>query len=234
MLKPAALCLALSLAAAPVWAEPLNYNVVSFSESAVATINKDLMTANLRIQEDGTNRQTVSNTVTNRLNALTARIKTDKSLKSELVGRSVYPRYNKQKIVGYTDTAYIQVESKDFQALNKLIAASQNEAALENVDFSVSAEKRSETVNNLSRQALKNFTARAQVLSDALGFGGRYKIVNINIQSDFRSYAKTAVAAAPMMARMADTQYEAAAPEMNINEPGTEEIVQTVNGSVQM
>ena len=43
-----------------------------------------------------------------------------------------------------------------------------------------------------------------------------------------------AVAAAPMMARMADTQYEAAAPEMNINEPGTEEIVQTVNGSVQM
>ena len=45
---------------------------------------------------------------------------------------------------------------------------------------------------------------------------------------------KTAVAAAPMMARMADTQYEAAAPEMNINEPGTEEIVQTVNGSVQM
>ena len=72
MLKPAALCLALSLAAAPVWAEPLNYNVVSFSESAVATINKDLMTANLRIQEDGTNRQTVSNTVTNRLNALTA------------------------------------------------------------------------------------------------------------------------------------------------------------------
>lgn len=232
MLKPAALCLALSLAAAPVWAEPLNYNVVSFSESAVATINKDLMTANLRIQEDGTNRQTVSNTVTNRLNALTARIKADKSLKSELVGRSVYPRYNKQKIVGYTDIAYIQVESKDFQALNKLIAASQNEAALENVDFSVSAEKRSETVNNLSRQALKNFTARAQVLSDTLGFGGRYKIVNINIQSDFRSYAKTA--AAPMMARMADTQYEAAAPEMNINEPGTEEIVQTVNGSVQM
>ena len=130
MLKPAALCLALSLAAAPVWAEPLNYNVVSFSESAVATINKDLMTANLRIQEDGTNRQTVSNTVTNRLNALTARIKADKSLKIELVGRSVYPRYNKQKIVGYTDIAYIQVESKDFQALNKLIAASQNEAAL--------------------------------------------------------------------------------------------------------
>ena len=233
MLKPAALCLALSLAAAPVWAEPLNYNVVSFSESAVATINKDLMTANLRIQEDGTNRQTVSNTVTNRLNALNARIKADKSLKSELVGRSVYPRYNKQKIVGYTDTAYIQVESKDFQALNKLIAASQNEAALENVDFSVSAEKRSETVNNLSRQALKNFTARAQVLSDTLGFGGRYKIVNINIQSDFRSYAKTA--AAPMMARgIGGMQAEAAAPEMDIAEPGTEEIVQTVNGSVQM
>ena len=73
-----------------------------------------------------------------------------------------------------------------------------------------------------------------QRINDALGFGGRYKIVNINIQSDFRSYAKTAIAAAPMMARMADTQYEAAAPEMNINEPGTEEIVQTVNGSVQM
>lgn len=231
MFKPAVLCLALTFAVVPVWAEPLNYNVVSFSESAVATVNQDLMTANLRIQEDGANRQSVSNKVTERLNALNARIRNDKALKGALVNRSVYPRYSKQKIVGYTDTAYVRVESKDFQALSKLIAASQNEAAVDNLGFSVSAEKRSEAVNELSRQALKNFTARAKVLSETLGFGGRYKIVNINVQSDFRSYGK---AASPMVARMANMEAAGAAPEMNIEEPGTEEIVQTVNGSVQM
>lgn len=231
MFKPVALCLAFALAAAPVWAEPLNYNVVSFSESAATTVSKDLMTVNLRIQEDGANRQSAGNKVTERLNALNARIRNDKSLKGSLINRSVYPRYNKQKVVGYTDTAYVRVESKDFQALSKLIAASQNEASVSNLSFSVSSEKRSEAVNELSRQALKNFGARAKVLSETLGFGGRYKVVNINVQSDFRSYEK---AASPMVARMAGMQADGAAPEMNIEEPGTEEIVQTVNGSVQM
>ena len=91
---------------------------------------------------------------------------------------------SKERIRAFPGCRHMEL-LRNLQQPNVLFTLSiwENEAALENVDFSVSAEKRSETVNNLSRQALKNFTARAQVLSDALGFGGRYKIVNINIQS---------------------------------------------------
>lgn len=223
----------LSLASAPVLAEPLNYNVVSFNESASTTINKDLLTVSFRIQEDAADRQKASNTVTQRLNALLARVRDNKAFKSELTGRSAYPRYNdKQKLIGYTDVATVQVESKDFQALNKLVAASQNEAALDSMSFSVSPEKRSEAIDALSKTALKNFTARAKSISQTLGFGGNYKIVNINIQSDFRTFSKAYGGA--RAAEMSLSAAPAAAPEMNIEDAGSEEIIQTINGSVQM
>lgn len=221
-----------ALAAVSAQAEPLNYNVVSFSESAVATVEKDVMKVTFVIEEAGKDRQEVSNRVTRRFNALTARIKAEPSFKSGLAGRNVRPDYNdKGKITGWNDSVYVDVESKNFPALNKLVAASQGEAAVHSMGFSVSPEKRSEVTNRLSKQVLKNFRLRAQVLSEALGFKS-YKIVNIQINSDFRTYA----APAAMKSRMAYAAAAEAAPApgMDAGNPGTEEIVQTVNGSIQM
>ncbi|OSI11828.1 SIMPL domain-containing protein [Neisseria canis] len=228
MRKTIALLL-LSLVAAPTLAEPLNYNVVSFSESASTTADNDLMRVIFSIEEEGSNRQAVSNRITNRLNALNARISANKAFKGAVINRSTQPNYNeKGKITGWYDSAQVSVESKDFQALNKLIAASQNDAAVQNLSFTVSREKRSEITNELSKQALKNFKQRAEVISQTLGFRG-YKIVNIQINSNFH----TRQASVTMKSHIMDAAAEAA-PEMTADNPGTEEITQTVSGSIQM
>ncbi|MDO4696884.1 MAG: SIMPL domain-containing protein [Neisseria sp.] len=213
-----------------VAAEPLNYNVVSFSEQANATVAHDLMTVTLVVREEGRDRRSVGNTLTRRLNTVQAKIAENRILRAELIGRNIQPRYEKGKIVRWNDTAYIKVKSKNFQALNKLVAEVQNEALLNNLYFSVSPEKRSETVNELSSQALKNFRTRADVVSSALGFSG-YKIINININGNFNSNvsAKIMRASAPA----AVTAYDAAS-EMTAEHPGSEEISQIVSGTVQM
>lgn len=220
--------------ASPLAAEPLNYNVVSFSESASTIVTNDLMTATLTIREEGSDRQTVSNAVTNRLNIVNARIAANRQFKSELTNRYTQPSYNnKGKISTWHDQATLQIQSKDFAALNKLIAESQKEAAIESLQFSVSPEKRSETINQLSKEALKNFQARAKVISQTLGFSD-YKIVNIHLNSNFRTYHDNMMPKAASMRAAPLAAAEAYTPEMTTDNAGSQEISQTVNGSIQM
>lgn len=219
------------LFAAPAFAEPLNYNVVSFTESAAATVDNDTMSVTFAVEESGKERQAVSREVTRRFNALSARVAADKTFKAAAGNRSARPAYDdKGRITGWHDTAYLNVESKDFQALSRLIAISRNDAAVRNTAFSVSPQKRHETVNRLSKQALQNFRSRAEFISNTLGFKG-YKIVSIQINSDFRSTENTPV----MMKAARSAAYHAdAEAQTNTENPGSEEIVQTVSGSIQM
>ncbi|KPN71682.1 SIMPL domain-containing protein [Neisseria sp. 83E34] len=227
-MRKAIALLLLPLIATPVFAEPLNYNVVSFSESVSTTADNDLMSVVFAIEEEGKDRQAVSNRITQRLNTLNARISANKAFKGAVINRSTQPHYNeKGKVTGWYDSAYVSVESKDFQALNKLIAASQNDAAVMRLSFTVSPEKRSEITNELSKQALKNFKKRAEVISQTLGFRG-YKIVNIQIDSNFRTRQTAAMKSQTMDAALSSV------PEMTADNPGTEEIIQTVSGSIQM
>lgn len=92
MLRIALLPLLL-VAALPATAEPLNYNIVQFSESATATIPNDTLTATFEISEEGKSREQVSNTVTRRLNILNHRIEANLKFESELLSRNASPSY---------------------------------------------------------------------------------------------------------------------------------------------
>ena len=53
------------------------------------------------------------------------------------------------------------VESKDFAALNRLIADSQAEAEVQNTSFSLSKQNKKKPLDELSRTALHRFQERA-------------------------------------------------------------------------
>ena len=125
------------------------------------------------------------------------------------------------------------VESKDFAALNRLIADSQAEAEVQNTSFSLSKQKQKETVDELSRTALHRFQERAADLGKALGFSG-YKIVKLRINESGspsavleKSLVEGRYAAAP------EALSAPAAPDLPVS-PGSEEIRVTVSGSIQM
>lgn len=213
----------------PAWADSINYNIVEFSESASVRVPNDTMNVVLRITENGKSRQNVSNAVTRRLNAVLARAQGNKDFEVESGNRHTYPEYgDNHKIIGWSDSAEIRITSQAFDALNKLIADSQNDAMIDHISFSVSAKNRAKAVEEASEQALKAFQTRAKNVSKTLGFS-QYKIVHLNLNQSF----STQVAQPKLAARMA-TYANADAAEVMQTSAGIAEIRQTVQGSIQI
>lgn len=237
MLRNTLTALALTAAALPVAAEPLNYNVVEFSESAGMEVPRDTMTARFEVRAEGKQRQAVNSEFSRKFNSFNKKASA-RAFKTELISRNASPRYQynngKQTQIGWTETAEFKVESKDFAALNRLISEAQNEANVRYTSFSVSKQKREEVIDEVSKAAIGRFKARAQTLAETLGYSG-YKIVRLNLghignrtlngDGGFAEYK--VLRAAPMAASMSTESTDVAS-------PGSEEISITVDGSIQM
>ena len=151
-----------------------------------------------------------------------------------MLHRSASPRYEfsdkgKRTQTGWEEQAVLQVESKNFDAVNKLIAETRSEADLESLSFRVSKQSREDTVDTVSKAALKRFRERAAMLAKDMGFRN-YKIVRL----DFGQIGNRSVDSAPvhMMREKAASDEAASVPEQTA--PGTEEISITVRGTIQM
>lgn len=224
---------ALFLAAltAAVQAEPLNYNVVEFVESATVSVPRDTMTAVFTVRAEAREREAAHRAFAAKMNAFSRRA-ADKALEVSEANRSSHPVYsypdNKRVQTGWQESIEYTVKSQDFAALNRLIAQSQKDAEVQNTHFTLSPQKRNSAVDEASRAALLRFKDRAAALAQTLGFSG-YKIVSLKLgelgDAPVIMMSAKAGYAAPMAA-----DNETAAPPS----PGLEEIRITVNGSVQM
>ena len=225
MLRPAltALLLATSL---PVAAESLNYNIVEFSESANMEVPRDTMTAHFSVNAEGKDRQAVNQAFMKKFNQFN-KISQNNKFKAELMERNASPRYQytngKRTQTGWEEHAYFKVESKDFEALNRLIADS----------FSVSKEKREETVDQLSKAVILRFKDRAQNLAQTLGFSS-YRIVKLNLGHIGNRQVGGDFARAKMLRAIPAAEVAAGIEDGIPASPGSEEISLTVSGSVQM
>ncbi|MBR7002505.1 MAG: SIMPL domain-containing protein [Neisseriaceae bacterium] len=216
------------LFATPLWADNLNYGVVSFSATATETVKQDTMNATLSIRESGGDRQKVSNAVTERSNRVLAALKKYSDLNGALTARRTYPVYdNNRKNPVWHDMADITVKSTDFAAMSRFLAAVQNDAAIGNLHFSVSDSVQHKTLEKLLTQAIGNFKQQAQVITNAMG-GKAYKIVQMDLNGGNVMIYRNAVRSAAMMTKSAD------AVEMNIEEAGDSEIRLDISGSIQV
>ena len=242
MLRPilAALVLATALPAAAE-TDTLHYNIVEFAESANLEITRDTMTAYFSIASEGKDRATVNKAFQKKFNDFNKAVQNNK-LQTEILNRSASPRYeynNGKRIqTGWEEEAVFKVESKDFDAINRLIDETLQTATLNRIGFSISKEKREAAVDQVSKAAILRFKDRAQDLAKTLGFSN-YKIVKLNLGhignrsiDDRLGFARTKMmnAEAAMFKRSASDENNA----IQAPSPGSEEISITVNGSVQM
>lgn len=222
----------LSALAAAAQAEPLNYNVVEFAESATVSVPRDTMTAVFAVRAEAREREAAHRAFAAKMNAFSRRAADDKALEVSEANRISHPVYsypdNKRVQTGWQESIEYTVKSQDFAALNRLIAQSQKDAEVQNTHFTLSPQKRNAAVDEASRAALLRFKDRAAALAQTLGFSG-YKIVSLKLgelgDAPVMMMSAKAGYAAPMAA-----DNETAAPPS----PGLEEIRITVNGSVQM
>lgn len=232
MKKSRLTALFLSALAAAAQAEPLNYNVVEFAESATVSVPRDTMTAVFAVRAEAREREAAHRAFAAKMNAFSRRAAADKALEVSEANRISHPVYsypdNKRVQTGWQESIEYTVKSQDFAALNRLIAQSQKDAEVQNTHFTLSPQKRNAAVDEASRAALLRFKDRAAALAQTLGFSG-YKIVSLKLgelgDAPVMMMSAKAGYAAPMAA-----DNETAAPPS----PGLEEIRITVNGSVQM
>ena len=207
MLRPTltALLLATSL---PVAAESLNYNIVEFSESANMEVPRDTMTAHFSINAEGKDRQAVNQVFMKKFNQFN-KISQNSKFKAELMERNASPRYQ------YTNGKRTQTGWE------------------EHASFSVSKEKREETVDQLSKAVILRFKDRAQNLAQTLGFSS-YKIVKLNLGHIGNRQVGGDLAHAKILRAIPAAEIAAGIEDGIPASPGSEEISLTVSGSVQM
>lgn len=236
MLRNVLIASLIAAATLPAAAEPLNYNVVEFSESAGMKVPRDTMTAMFRIRAEGKERQAVNAAFMKKFNDFSRKAK-NSAFKTELTGRNAVPRYQynngKRTQTGWEESAEFKVESKDFAALNRLIAETQASAEVEQTYFSVSKQKREEIIDQVSKAALLRFKERARTLTRTLGFSN-YKIVKLNLGQIGSRTLERSAEAVMMRSKAVAMSMAASSEEMDNVSPGSEEISITVDGSIQM
>ncbi len=223
LLLPALLA---GLILAPAVAEPLNYQLLKFSETASRTVPNNWMTVRLKVSSTHADPARAAAETTRRFNILQSRARRLSGAEIELENRYAYPSQPAGRSGRvWEDSAVLRISGSDFQALGKLIAESSSEATIDGIGFSLKPESRRQIEESLAVEALQNFRKRADLLSRSMG-GSGYRVVEVSLQQN--DYAL----AAPMMARAA--AYEKAdSPEPVFDSPGNSVVQQTVNGTIQ-
>lgn len=225
-MKKAAVLLLTALASLPLSAEPLNYHLLKFSETASRTVPNNWMTVRLKVTSNHADSVRAAAETTRRFNILQNRVRRLSGTESELENRYSHPIYpnGRHNARIWEDTAVLRVSGADFQALGKLIAESSAEATIDGVGFSLKPDSRRQLEESLAVEALQNFRRRAEILSRSMG-SSTYRVVEVSLQQSDH------VLADAMMARSA--AYEKSSPEPVFDTPGNSIVRQTVNGTIQ-
>lgn len=206
----------------------MRYGVVSLSETAIQSVDRDEMIVELTVEEKHMNRITAANRVTKRLNNVIQAAKRSPQLKVTLQSRSAYPIEDRQngKVIyqGWQDRAVVMISSQDFTALNQLIAQVQNDAAIGSIRYTVSSRALKQSEMRLTQQAVQHFRNRAAVIAHELG-GSGYRIIEMDIDNIGSSSFQPRAVMLRAKAMLAEIQETAA---------GSTEIQLSVRGRIEI
>lgn len=216
--------LALSLASAPLLADEPRYNQVALRAEVSQEVAHDLMQVTLFAEAQHADPAQLSKQISAALNAATERARAVDKVKVSTGNRHAYAVQDKdgQQITGWRERGEIRLESQDFAALSKLTGELLDSLSMGSMSFAISPAARNRSEDELVRQAVDAFKARAQLATEALG-AKSYKLVSLNL--DGGGYQP--VMRGPMMAMaMKD-----ASPEV---EAGTSQVSLNANGVIEV
>lgn len=235
MLRPtlSLLALAAGLLALPAQAEEPRYNQVGLRAEVSREVPHDRMHVTLYREEQHGDPAVLAGRITEALNRAVARSRTVKAVSASLGSRHSYPVYEDKgrKIIGWRERAELRLESADFAALARLAGELQEELQEElqmaDMSFSLSEASRKRHEDELLREAVQAFQARARLLSEALG-ASRYQLVRLDLNS-------TGFARPPLLRAMAmkDSAMAAGAPAAEI-EAGNSELRISADGVIEV
>ncbi|AIR88048.1 SIMPL domain-containing protein [Pseudomonas cremoricolorata] len=210
-------------------ADEPRYNQVSLRAEVSKEVARDLMVVTLYSEAQNTDPGKLAKQITETMNKAVQQAREVKDVKISQGSRNSYPVYDSkgQKISGWRERAELRLESADFPALSKLTGELLQDLKMGGMDFSIAPATRKTSEDELLKEAVNAFKARAQLATEALG-GSGYKVVNLNLNSS--GYPRPYLRSAPMaMKAMSDE----AAPAPDI-EAGTSEVTLNADGLIEV
>ncbi|NYT37753.1 DUF541 domain-containing protein [Allopusillimonas soli] len=193
---------------------------------AVAEVAQDTVTITLATEISDASQAAVAQQLSKALDDVMAQAKAEgkDKVKASSGNYRIWPMSDKDgKISNWRGRAEIILKSTDFAAASDLASHLSDRMPIDNLDFSVSPQARSEKEAALLQQAAQAFKDRAQALATAFGYD-RYDIRQIDLSGEGARYE---VASAPQ--RMSFAAGAAAKVPL---EAGTEKVIVSVNGSI--
>ncbi|MGQ7815558.1 SIMPL domain-containing protein [Metapseudomonas furukawaii] len=210
-------------------ADEPRYNQVAVRAEVSQEVAHDLMHVTLYSEAQNTDPAKLADEITRTLNTAVDKARKTKGVTLSLGSRNSYPVYDEkgQKITAWRERAELRLESADFATLSQLSADLMGQLKMAGMNFSIAEKTRKTHEDDLIKQAVDAFKARAQLATDALG-GKGYKLVNLSLNS-----AGFQPPQPIMMRAMAAKGYAAdsAVPEI---EAGTSRVNVTADGTIEV
>ncbi|PKM30668.1 MAG: hypothetical protein CVV07_05440 [Gammaproteobacteria bacterium HGW-Gammaproteobacteria-11] len=169
-----------------LYAAEQTYNQVALRAEVQRAVNHDLLRVRLYAEDQDDDAAELANRITTRLNAALAVARGHEGVRVSSGSRNSHPVYDDkgQSITAWRERGEIILESNDFATLSNLTGELLGQLSLNDMQFSLSAASRRTTEDELIREAIEAFKARADIASQSLG-GNGYKIVSLNLNSQF-------------------------------------------------
>ena len=201
-------------------------NVLQLAATGTVEAQQDLLTMDLGTTREGEDAAAVQGQLTAAVGAALAQLKSAVR-PGELAVRTgrfgLAPRWREGRIDGWTGTADILLQGRDFARITQA-AARVTTLSVRGVTFALSRAERDRAEHEAQAQAVQRFRGKADELARSFGFSG-YSLREVTVNAEDQGFAPVRMAAAPMAAG-------AAAPVPV--EAGKTTVRVTVSGSVQL
>lgn len=223
------LALAASLHLSPLQAEEQpRYNQISLRAEVHREVAHDRMHVILYSEAQQSDPAKLAAQTTEILNRAIERARAVKAVEVSLGSRQSFPVYDDKgrKVLAWRERAELRLESDDFAALARLGSELLGELQMAGLQFSLSADSRQQHEDQLLKDAVAAFKARAQLISQAMGASG-YKLVRLDLNAGGGPRPPLRMASMKSLA-VADgaalPQIEAGTSELTVNADGVIEL----------
>ncbi len=204
----------------------LDYNLVRLDASATADVQNDQMRVDLVVEHNSRDAGSLPELVNADMRwALDAAAKRP-AVRAQTGEYSTQPEYASTRIVGWRAIQELRLEGEDFAAVSALVTELQQKLQVRSMSFLPTRPTRLKAEGELTKQALKAFADKAQLIAEAMG-AKSYEVVDLNVGSapEAVMYRRDL----GVMAMSAD-----AAPAPVAVQSGTATITVNVNGQIQL
>lgn len=227
-LAPLYLGLGLALASSSLIADEVRYNQIALRAEVQQQVSNDRLQVRLYAEDQDKDAGKLAGRITERLNKALETARKTEGVNVSSGNRSSQPVYDEKRnnIVAWRERGDILLESTDFARLSTLTGQLLSDLNLDDMQFSLSPASRRSTEDELIREAIEAFKARADIATSSLG-GSGYRIVNLNLNSQFMPPPMFRGA---KMVMMADAE-SAAAPSV---EGGQADVTVSADGVIEV